>query len=199
ELRQMSGEVESIAFKTNMLALNAAIEAAHSGEAGKGFAVVANEVKELAKETAKATEDIGRSIESIQGDTQDAVAAIGHITTIIAQINDISSTIASAVEQQSATTSEMGRNVAESARGSGAIAHNATAVAGAAQSTASGASQTMTTATELARMASELKQLLSRFSFGDDPGASGPHTRVSPDAGGQRPHRRATSVRDIAN
>jgi len=157
--------ITTIAQQTNLLALNATIEAARAGEAGKGFAVVANEVKELAKETAKATEDIGRSIESIQTDTQDAVAAIGHIGTIIAQINDISTTIASAVEQQSATTNEMGRNVAESALGSGEIARNITSVAVAAETTANGAGQTMTAATALARMASELKQLISRFSF----------------------------------
>jgi len=157
--------ITTIAQQTNLLALNATIEAARAGEAGKGFAVVANEVKELAKETAKATEDIGRSIESIQTDTQDAVAAIGHIGTIIAQINDISTTIASAVEQQSATTNEMGRNVAESAQGSGEIARNITSVAVAAENTASGAGQTMTAATALAQMASELKQLISKFSF----------------------------------
>jgi len=157
--------ITAIAQQTNLLALNATIEAARAGEAGKGFAVVANEVKELAKETAKATEDIGRSIESIQTDTQDAVAAIGHIGTIIAQINDISTTIASAVEEQSATTNEMGRNVAESAQGSGEIARNITSVAHAAETTASGAGQTMAAATALARMASDLKQLISKFSF----------------------------------
>jgi len=157
--------ITTIAQQTNLLALNATIEAARAGEAGKGFAVVANEVKELAKETAKATEDIGRSIESIQTDTQDAIAAIGHIGAIIAQIDDISTTIASAVEQQSATTNEMGRNVAESARGTREIARNISTVAETAHNTASGAGQTMTAASELAQMASELKQLISKFSF----------------------------------
>jgi len=157
--------ITTIAQQTNLLALNATIEAARAGEAGKGFAVVANEVKELAKETAKATEDIGRSIESIQTDTQDAIASIGHIGAIIAQIDDISTTIASAVEQQSATTNEMGRNVAESARGTSEIARNISTVAETAHNTASGAGQTMAAATELARMAAELKQLISKFSF----------------------------------
>ena len=165
EIGKVVKVITAIAQQTNLLALNATIEAARAGEAGKGFAVVANEVKELAKETAKATEDIGRSIESIQTDTQDAIAAIGHIGAIIAQIDDISTTIASAVEQQSATTNEMGRNVAESARGTTEIANNIATVAHTAQNTANGAGQTMAAATELAQMAAGLKQLVSKFSF----------------------------------
>ena len=134
--------ITSIAQQTNLLALNATIEAARAGEAGKGFAVVANEVKELAKQTAKATEDISRKIEAIQGDTKGAVEAIAQIGTIINQINDIQNTIASAVEEQTATTSEISRNVAEAAKGSSEIAQNITGVAQAARSTTEGASNT---------------------------------------------------------
>ena len=157
--------ITSIAQQTNLLALNATIEAARAGDAGKGFAVVANEVKELAKETAKATDDIGRSIESIQNDTKEAVVAIGHIGGIIGQISDISSAIASAVEEQSVTTNEMGRNVSETARGSGEIARNISTVTEVARGTTAGANQTLTSAGELARMAAELRQLVSRYSF----------------------------------
>lgn len=171
--------ITSIAQQTNLLALNATIEAARAGEAGKGFAVVANEVKELAKETAKATEDISRKIEAIQSDTEVAVAAIGQIGGIIAQINDAQNTIASAVEEQTATTNEMARNVEEASKGSSEIAQNITVVAQAAESTTTGATDTQTAAGELARMAAELQSIVSRFQF-----AVGGTTAMSLVAGG---------------
>ncbi len=157
--------ITSIAQQTNLLALNATIEAARAGEAGKGFAVVANEVKELAKETAKATEDISQKIETIQVDTRSAVAAIGQIGTIIHQINDIQNTIASAVEEQTATTNEISRNVADAARGSGEIAQNISGVARAAQGTSAGASDTERASSSLARMAADLQKLVAQFTF----------------------------------
>ena len=157
--------INSIAEQTNLLALNATIEAARAGEAGKGFAVVANEVKELAQETSKATEDIGRRIQAIQTDTEAAVAAISEISVIIAQINDTQTTIASAVEEQTATTNEMSRNVTEAATGSTDIAQNITGVARSAADTGSAAASTSQAAEELARMASEMQQLVGRFSY----------------------------------
>lgn len=163
EIGQVVKVITSIAQQTNLLALNATIEAARAGEAGKGFAVVANEVKELAKETAKATEEIGEKIGAIQGDTKSAIDAIKEITGIINQINDISNTIATAVEEQTATTGEISRNVSEAARGSSEIAQNITAVAQAAQDTTAGASSTQEAAGDLQRMASELQEMVGRF------------------------------------
>ncbi len=168
EIGKVVKVITSIAEQTNLLALNATIEAARAGEAGKGFAVVANEVKELAKETAKATEDISHKIEAIQADTTGAVEAIRQISDVINQINDISNTIASAVEEQTATANEMGRNVAEASKGSNEIAENITAVATAAQSTTQGANNSQEAAVELSRMASELQQLVNRFKYQKD-------------------------------
>ena len=155
--------ITSIAEQTNLLALNATIEAARAGEAGKGFAVVANEVKELARETAKATEEIGGKIDAMQSDTRRAVAAIGEIGTVIERIDDLQTKIAAAVEEQSVTTSEISRNIAEATTGSTEIAENIVQVAQAAQSTAEGASNTQLSSQELARMAQALQRLVEDY------------------------------------
>jgi methyl-accepting chemotaxis protein len=168
EIGQVVKLITSIAQKTDLLALNATVEAARAGEVGAGFAVVANEVKELAKQTAAATGDIGKKIEKIQADTKSAVAAIASITTIIEQVNDISGTIATAVEQQSATTSEMSRNITEAARGAGEVAQNITGVTHAAHNTSQGATDSQKAASSLAKMSTHLREVVGRFKLDDD-------------------------------
>lgn len=152
--------IASIAEQTNLLALNATIEAARAGEAGKGFAVVANEVKELAKQTAKATEDIGQRIGTIQKDIAAAVSTIGQVGTIINRISSLQTGIASAVEEQTAATRDIGRNISEASQGTAVIARNITGVADAAHKTAEGAERTLRAAGSTARAASELKGLV---------------------------------------
>jgi methyl-accepting chemotaxis protein len=155
--------INSIAEQTNLLALNATIEAARAGEAGKGFAVVANEVKELARETAKATEEIGGRIEGMQGEARRAVGAIAEIGSVIEKIDALQTKIAAAVEEQSVTTGEIGRNIAEATTGSAEIAENIVQVARAAQSTAEGAANTQVSSQELSRMAQALQRLVEDY------------------------------------
>jgi methyl-accepting chemotaxis protein len=165
EIGEVVKVITSIAEQTNLLALNATIEAARAGEAGKGFAVVANEVKELSKETSRATENISKKVQAIQGDTRSAIDAIGRISEVINRINDIASSIAGAVEEQTATTAEMGRNVSDASRGVQEITRNIASVAEAAQSGSSGALDSQKASQELARMASELQTLVAQFKY----------------------------------
>jgi len=187
EIGQVIKVITSIAQKTDLLALNATVEAARAGDVGAGFAVVANEVKELAKQTAGATEDISRKIEAIQTDAKSAVQAIESISGVIGQVNDISGTIASAVEEQAATTSEMSRSVSEAARGAGEVAHNIQGVAQAAQSTSHGATDSQKAAQSLAEMSTHLGSLVGRFKLAKDgpfrSGASSPQAKQTKSRG----------------
>ena len=155
--------ISSIAQQTNLLALNATIEAARAGDAGRGFAVVANEVKELAKQTAQATEDITNKIGTIQRDTSTAVDAIGHITESIRRLNGIASSIAASVEEQQATTNEVARVVQESSRGVQSISDSVKVVSTASNETQIGAGQVLEAANSLGQLAEKLEALVKRI------------------------------------
>ena len=148
---------------TNLLALNATIEAARAGEAGRGFAVVASEVKQLASQTAKATDEISTQIAGMQTATQDSVAAIKEIGGTIGRISEIASTIATAVEEQGAATQEIARNVGEAAKGTGQVATSITDVNRGAAETGSASAQVLASAQSLSHESGHLKAEVDRF------------------------------------
>ncbi|MBK7643005.1 MAG: HAMP domain-containing protein [Planctomycetes bacterium] len=165
QIDQVVKLITAIAGQTNLLALNATIEAARAGDAGKGFAVVATEVKNLAMETSRATEEISQKISAIQGETRTAVDAIARIGAVISRVNEINTSIAAAVEEQTATTEEIARNVDEVARGTNQIAEGISGVAELAKSTSEGATQTGETADEFSMMANSLSTLVKQFRY----------------------------------
>jgi methyl-accepting chemotaxis protein len=197
EIGKVIAVITSIAEQTNLLALNATIEAARAGEAGKGFAVVANEVKELANQTASATEEISRKISAIQTETADAVSAIGEISTVIAQVNELQSSIAGAVEEQSATTSEIGRSVHEAATGMAEISANIGNLGSLIQNTSRSASTSRNVSNGLTAVAAELEGLVRVGSPANPRSAVEPALSVWEDPGAVRRFQAANASPDV--
>ena len=202
EIGKVVEVIQDIAEQTNLLALNATIEAARAGDAGKGFAVVATGVKELARETAVATEDIRRRIQGIQQSTGTAIEAINEISAVVGQINDASRTIASAVEEQSATTREIARNVSEVATGAATLSTGVTQTAQAtrevtqnivhvdenARQTAGDAGRTRTSGDVLSQLASEIQSMVAEFTLGTEELSASPGATLA--AAGSNPRSR---------
>ncbi|WP_158647634.1 methyl-accepting chemotaxis protein [Actinoplanes sp. ATCC 53533] len=165
EVQSVVKLINAIAQQTNLLALNATIEAARAGDAGKGFAVVAGEVKDLAQQTATATESIAQQIQAIRASSDEAAQAISKIGTVVTEINNTQLAIASAIEEQTATTSEMSRNVGETAVGAAEIASNISGVAQTANQTSAAANSTSMTAADLNRASNDLRELVASFRY----------------------------------
>lgn len=163
QIGQVVSLISEIAEQTNLLALNATIEAARAGEAGKGFSVVASEVKELANQTAKATEDITRQIEEMQAATEKSVESIDGIGKVIGQLNESSTAIAAAMEEQGATTTEIARNVNEAAAGTSEVSHAIAGLTASAEDAGSAAREVLATSGELSQLAENLKTEVDRF------------------------------------
>ncbi|MDY7090787.1 MAG: CHASE3 domain-containing protein [Actinomycetota bacterium] len=165
EITNVVNLITAIAEQTNLLALNATIEAARAGESGKGFAVVASEVKDLAQETARATEDISRRVQDIQQSASATSEAISRVTEIVARVNDYQTTIASAVEEQTATTSEMSRNVTEASTSSREVSSSLSTVSTAVSETSTAIVSSEQAVAELARMSATLHGLVGQFKY----------------------------------